>query len=123
MARVQNGMSVEEVRQVWLPLAEAKTKAIIGKYYAQRPYSGGREGLGIYGKFQERAAREKVRLAVRLLQRAGLEASLTMISKVTGQSRNTISHYWAPPCETVEALPKAVTDEEPPPPTFRFPGV
>ena len=60
MAKVTKGMSVEELRQVWLPLAETKPKAIIDSYYAQRPYSGGREGLGIYGKFQERAAREKV---------------------------------------------------------------
>lgn len=121
MARVRKGMSVEEVREVWLPLAEAKAKAIIDSYYAQRPYSGGREGLGIYGKFQERAAREKVRLAVRLLQQAGLEVTVTMISKVTGQSRSTISNYWAPPRELVEP-PPAPTAEEHPPRILRFPG-
>ena len=123
MARVKKGMSVEELRQVWLPLAEAKTKAIIGKYYAQRPYSGGREGLGIYGKFQERAAREKVRLAVRLLQQTGLEVTFTMISRVTGQSRSTISHYWAPPQAPIDPPPAPPADEQPPPPTYRFPGI
>ena len=33
----------------------------------------GHEGLGVYGIYQERAAREKVRLAARLLEKAGLE--------------------------------------------------
>jgi hypothetical protein len=119
---VKKGMSVEDVRQVWLPRAEAKTKAIIDRYYAQRPHSGGREGLGIYGRFQERAAREKVRLAVRLLQQAGLDVTLTVIGKVTGQSRSTISNYWAPPREPVNLPPVPTADEEPPPPTYRFPG-
>lgn len=123
MARVKKGMSIDEVRQVWLPLAEAKTKEIIGKYYAQRPYSGGREGLGIYGKFQERAAREKVRLAVRLLQQAGVEVTYMTISKVTGQSRSTIGNYWAPPRQPVAPSAVEVTNAEPPPSTYRFPGV
>ncbi len=122
MARVKKGMSVEEVRQVWQPLAEAKTKEIISKYYAQRPYSGGREGLGIYGKFQERAAHEKVRVAVRLLQQAGVDVTYTTISKVTGQSRSTISNYWAPPRQPVDSAPAQTTSGEPPP-TYRFPGV
>jgi len=113
-------MSAEEVREVWLPLAEAKAKAIIDSYYAQRPYSGGREGLGIYGKFQERAAREKVRLAVRLLQQAGLEVTVTMISRITGQSRSTISNHWVPPRQGV-GPPPAPTAEEYPPRILRFP--
>ena len=120
MARVKKGMSIEEVRQVWLPRAEAKTKAIIDSYYAQRPYSGGREGLGIYGRFKERATREKVRMAVRLLQQAGLEVTVTMISKVTRQSRDTISHYWTPPREPAD--PAAPTADEELPPIYRFPG-
>lgn len=122
MARTKKGMSVEDLRQVWLPLAEGKTKEIIGKYYAQRPHSGGREGLGIYGRFQERAAREKVRLAVRLLQQAGLQVTLTTINKVTGQSRSTISNYWAPPREPAIPPLTPILDEGPPPPTYRFPG-
>ena len=122
MARVRKGMSIEEVREAWLPLAEAKSKAIIDSYYAQRPHSSGREGLGIYGKFQERAAREKVRLAVRLLQQAGLEVTVTMINKVTGQSQSTISNYWAPPRESVEPTPAPTVSEESPPRIIRFPG-
>jgi DNA invertase Pin-like site-specific DNA recombinase len=120
--RVRNGTSIDDVRQVWQPLAEAKTKAIIDKYYAQRSSSGGREGLGIYGKFQERAAREKVRLAVRLLQQARLEVSYTTISKVTGQSRGTISNYWGPPRQPVEAPPAQATDERSLPAIYRLPG-
>lgn len=123
MTRVRKGMSIDEVRQVWLPLAETKTKEIISKYYAQRPYSGGREGLAIYGKFKERAAREKVRLAVRLLQQAGVEVTYTTISKVTGQSRNTISNYWAPQRQPAEPSAAQATNDEPPPPTYRFSGV
>lgn len=121
MATVKKGMSVEDVRQIWLPLAETKTKAIIDKYYAQRPCSGGREGLGIYGKFQSRAAREKVRLAIRLLQQAGLEVTCTMISKVTGQSHSTISNYWSPSRKPIDPPLTSTADKEPPP-TFRFPG-
>ncbi len=120
MTRVKKGITLEEVRQIWLPRAEAKTKAIIDSYYVQRPHSGGREGLGIYGRFQERAAREKVRLAVKLLQQAGLDVTVTMISKVTGQSRNTISNYWAPPSEPVDSSPVPNKDEGPPPTTIRF---
>lgn len=122
MARARKGMSAEEVREVWLPLAEAKSKAIIDSYYAQRPHSGGREGLGIYGKFQERAAREKVRLAVRLLKQAGLEVTFTMIRKVTGQSQSTISNYWAPPREPVDPPRAPTAAEKPPPRIIRFPG-
>ena len=122
MAKARKGMSVEEVREVWLPLAEAKVRAIIDSYYAQRAYSGRREGLGIYGKFQERAAREKVRLAVRLLQQAGLEATVTMISKVTRQSRSTISNYWAPPKELAEPPSTPTVVDGPLPRIIRFPG-
>ena len=122
MARARKGMSVDEVRDIWLPLAEAKTKAIIDSYYAQRPHSGGREGLGIYGKFQERAAREKVRLAVRLLKQAGLAVTVTMINKVTGQSRTTISNYWSPRREPVDPPPTPTDGEKPPPKIIRFPG-
>lgn len=96
MLRVRPGMSVEDVRRVWLPRAEAKTRAIMDKHRALG--SGyGREGLGVYGIYQERAAREKVRLAVKLLEQAGLEVTFGTIHKVTGQSRNTIGNYWAPP--------------------------
>lgn len=118
MAKVKKGMSIDEVRQFWLPLAEAKAQAIMDGYYQRRQYSGGREGLGIYGLSKERAAREKVRLAVRLLKQAGLDVSFTSISKVTGQSRSTISNYWAPPQEPSDPLPSATRGE---PVIIKFP--
>jgi hypothetical protein len=93
-------MSIEEVRQVWLPRAEAKTKAIMDKYYAGRAEHGGgygHEGLGAYSMYHERAAREKVRLAVKLLEQARLEVTFGSIHKVTGQSQGTIANYWLPP--------------------------
>lgn len=92
-------MTLDEVREIWVPRAEAKAKAIFDSYYAQREKSGGgygHEGLGVYGIFQERAAREKVRLAAHLLEKAGLEVSCATIRKVTGQSANTIWRYWRP---------------------------
>ncbi len=100
MLRVRPGMSIEEVRQVWFSRAEARTKAIMDKYYASRAEHGGgygHEGLGVYGIYQERAAREKVRLAVKLLEQARLEVAFRTIQKVTGQSQSTIANYWAPP--------------------------
>lgn len=101
--RVKKGMQIDQIRCVWHSRAEAKTKAIMDSYYARRSGSGGREGLGIYGMYQERAAREKVRLAVKLLAQAGLEVSYQSIHKVTGQSMNTIRHYWAPPRQSAES--------------------
>lgn len=97
MTRVKKGMTIDQVRCVWHARAEAKTRAIMDSYYARRPGSGGREGFGIYGMSQERAAREKVLLAVKLLAQAGLDVSYQSIRKVTGQSVSTIQHYWAPP--------------------------
>lgn len=76
MTRVRRGMTIDQVRQIWLPRAESKVKTILDSYYARREKSGGgygHEGLGVYGIYQERAAREKVRLAARLLEKAGLE--------------------------------------------------
>jgi hypothetical protein len=83
-------MTIDEVRQIWLLRAEAKTKAIMDSYYARREASGGgygHEGLGVYGIYQERAAREKVRLAAKLLEKAGLEVSDATIRKVTRGKR------------------------------------
>lgn len=100
MTRVHHGMTIDEVREVWLPRAEAKSQAILDKFYARRQNSGGgfgHEGLGVFGMYQERVAREKVRLAARLLAQAGLDVSYGTIHKVTGQSTNTIRKYWAPP--------------------------
>lgn len=80
--RVKRGMTIEQVREIWRVRADAKTKEIMDKYYTERPFSGGREGLGIYGQFQSRAAREKVRLAERLIKSAGLPSDDATIRKV-----------------------------------------
>ncbi len=121
--RVRRGMTIDEVREIWLPRAETKARAIMDSFYAQRDRAGGsygHEGLGVYGDYKERAAREKVRLAVRLLEKAGLEVSYATIRKVTGQSESTIWAYWRPP----EPSPPEgdVIDAEAEPQIIRFPG-
>jgi hypothetical protein len=56
-------MSIDEVRDIWRIRSDAKTKEVMAKYEKQKAgRSGGREGLGIYGQFQSRVAREKIRL-------------------------------------------------------------
>ena len=81
--RVNRGMSIEQVREIWRIRSEAKTKEIMDKYAKQKAgRSGGREALGIYGQFQSRAAREKVRLAERLLKSAGLPIDDPTIQKL-----------------------------------------
>ena len=83
MPRVKAGMCIEQVREIWRARSEAKTKEIIDKCTRQKAgRSGGREGLGIYGQFQSRAAREKFRLAERLLKSAGLPADDATIRKL-----------------------------------------
>lgn len=124
MTRARRGLTVEEVRQLWLPRAEAKTKAIMDSYYASRDSSGGgygHEGLGVYGTYQERAAREKVRLAAKLLRQANIEVTYSTIHKVTGQSRSTIMTYWAPPRQGPPEDATLEVDNEPPR-IIRFPG-
>lgn len=109
-------MTIDQVREIWRLRAEAKTKAIMDAYRARRNESGGgygHEGLGVYGIYQERAAREKVRLAVRLLEKAGLEVSYNTIRTVTGQSPGTISGYWTPLKTVVqEDLPTETSDDQ-----------
>ena len=119
MAKVKKGMSIEEVRQVWLPLAQAKSQEFMDKYYARSEHSGGREGLGVYGLSKERAAREKVRLAVKLLKQAGLEITFSSIGRVTGQSRSTIANYWAPPLDPPDSSAVATDSETK---IIKFPG-
>ena len=100
MTRVRRGMTIGQVRQIYLPRADAKVKTIFDSYYARREKSGGgygHEGLGVYGMYQERAAYAKVRLAAELLEKAGLEVSCGAIRKVTGQATCTVSRYWHPP--------------------------
>ena len=63
-----------------------RAKEIMDKYTKQKAgRSGGREGLGIYGQFQSRAAREKLRLAERLLKSAGLPTDDATVRKVMRQ--------------------------------------
>lgn len=81
--KVKRGMSMEQIREIWRVRSEAKTKEIMDRYTKQKAgRSGGREGLGIYGQFQSRAATEKVRLAERLLKSAGLPTDDTTIRKL-----------------------------------------
>ena len=123
MSRVRRGMTIEEVREIWLPRSETKTKQIMGAYDARRRNDGGgygHEGLGVYGTYKERVAREKVRLAVYLLQKAGLEVSYQTIRKVTRQSESTIYRYWSPPKQAWEDEEPTGTEE--PGTIIRFPG-
>lgn len=123
MARIRKGMAINEVREIWLERSETKSKAILDSYRRQHTSSAGREGLGIYGRFQQRVAREKVRLAAHLLERAGHDVTESSIRKVTRQSLETIRGYWAPQRPPADnAAHESMGDNEPPPPTFRFPG-
>lgn len=100
MTRVKRGMTIAEVRHIWLARSEAKTKTIMGRYYGRRqesPGGFGHEGLGVHGDYQQRVACEKVRLAVTILEKAGIQVTCATIRKVTHQSETTISSYWAPP--------------------------
>jgi hypothetical protein len=97
--RVKRGMTMDQVREIWRIRSEAKTKQTMAKYEKQRigaPTGYGREKFGTYGQYQSRVAREKVRLAAKLLESAGLEVNDGTISKVTGQSKATIWSYWEP---------------------------
>jgi len=119
-------MTIEEVRQIWLPRAQAVEKKIMDTYRTRRDAAGGgygHEGLGVHGIYKERAAREKVRMAVRLLEGAGLEVSHQTVRKVTGQSESTIASHWPPPKRPVaEDLPERSEDEQPRIIRFPFPG-
>jgi hypothetical protein len=74
-------MTLEQVREIWRLRAEKTTKDIMDKYQ-KHGRGAGREALGVYGQYQARAAREKRRLAERLLQQAGLDADDANIRKV-----------------------------------------
>ncbi len=120
MIRVKRGMSLEEVAALWRTRTEAMTRSTMDKYYRLRSESGsgGREGLGVYGTYKDRVARDKVRLAVKMLGQAGLPVTESSIRKVTGQSTSTISRYWWPPRPVELDLPP---DSGPLPPTIKFP--
>jgi hypothetical protein len=118
-------MSLEEVRRIWVAQAEEKTKEIFDKYRERRDQAGGygHEGLGVYGIYQERAARERMRLAVKLLGQAGLEITPAIVRKLTGRSvsASAIKQYGprsrsSPPERQNEDL-----NQEEPPHIIKFP--
>lgn len=82
--RAKRGMSIDQVREIWLVRAAAKTTEIMNKYHKQKAgRSGGRSGLGIYGQFQSRAAVAKIKLAEQLLKSAGLPTDEGTIGRLT----------------------------------------
>lgn len=89
-------MILDEIRLVWIRQAESMSAEVIKRYHAQRIGSGGREGLGVYGIYQERIARKKVQIAVKLLVKNGLEPITSNIHKITKKSRSTIQRYMPP---------------------------
>ncbi len=81
--RFTRGMTFEQVRELWRERADRKTEEIMAKYHDQKAgRSGGREGLGICGQFQSRAAREKQKLAERMLKSAGLPTDEENVRKL-----------------------------------------
>lgn len=88
---------MDELRLEWRRRADAAEHEIMDKYYVGRAESGGfgHEGLGVYGKYKEKLACKKVELAVKLLEREGLEVTTGNIRKLTRQSR-TASRGLAP---------------------------
>jgi len=88
-------MNIDEVRQEWLQQSEKMIADVMRRYHEQRinSGSGGHEGLGIYGEYQERIAKKKVQIAVKLLERYKFELSTANIHKVTKQNRQLIERY------------------------------
>lgn len=88
---------MDELRLEWRRRADAAEHEIMGKYYSRRTESGGfgHEGLGVYGKYKEKLACRKVELAVKLLEREGLEVTTDNIRKLTRQTR-TLSRGFVP---------------------------
>ena len=80
--RVRRGMSTDEIREVWRARAEAKSKEIMDKFYAQRRGGDSRESFGIFGRFKSRAAAAKIRLAEQLVKSAGLPLDEATIRKI-----------------------------------------
>lgn len=86
-------MTIEGIRQEWQQQAEKMAADVMRKYREQNKGSAGHEGLGIYGIYQERIARKKVQIAVKLLERHGHEPTTANIHKVTKQNRRLIERY------------------------------
>lgn len=86
-------MTLDEIRQEWLQQSEKMSAEVMKKFHEQRDGSGGREGLGVYSIYQERIARKKVQIAVKLLGQKEVEPTTSNIHKITRQSRSTIQRY------------------------------
>ncbi len=94
-------MTLDEIRQEWNRQAEKVHDEVMKKYHEQKIGSGGREGLGVYGIHQERIAKKKVQIAVKLLKQHQFETSMSNVHKITRQSRSTIQRYM--PADTLQA--------------------
>lgn len=86
-------MTLDEIRQEWSRQPDKIRDEVTKRYHEQRVGSGGREGLGIYGIYQERIAKKKVQLAVKLRRQNKLEASISNVYTITNQARSTIQRY------------------------------
>lgn len=103
-------MTLDEIRQVWLQLSGEMSAEVMNRYRDQRTGSGGREGLGIYGMSQERIARKKGQIAVKLLRKNGFDSSIGNIRKITQQSRSTIERYFPTQIQNSKNLQKLASD-------------
>lgn len=80
--RARRGMTIEQVREIWLVRSQAIETKIMAAYKKQWQGGAGREGLGIYGRYASRVASETARLAERLLASAGLPTDEATIRKL-----------------------------------------
>lgn len=103
-------MTFDEIRQVWIQLSGEMSAEVMYRYRDQRIGSGGREGLGIYGMSQERIARKRVQIAVKLLRKNGFDSSIGNIRKITQQSRSTIERYFPTQIQKSKDLHKLASD-------------
>lgn len=90
MPKHRIGKDFDELRLEWRRCAEKAEQEIMGKYYARRAESGGygHEGLGVYGNYKERVARKKSDLAAKLLEREGLEVTMSNVRKLVRKARD-----------------------------------
>jgi folylpolyglutamate synthase/dihydropteroate synthase len=86
-------MTLDEIRQEWLRQSKKMSAEVLKSYDEHKIGSGGREGLGVYGMYQQRIARKNVQIAVKLLGQNGVEPTTSNIHKITRQSRSTIQRY------------------------------
>lgn len=94
-------MTLDEIRQEWLQQSGKMSAEVMKRYRDQRIGSWGRKGFGIHGMSQEKIARKKVQIAVKLLRKNCFDSSIGNIYKITQQSRSTIERYL--PAQTQKA--------------------